>query len=230
MFFLSSHTGVILVSFGSLVHQLPDHIIEKMLHTLSHYDHYEVIFKYGGPVKAVPENIHIVKWMQQNDLLAHPKMKLFINHGGMNSVMESIYHRVPMIVFPFAFDQLTIASYVQAQKFGKVMDIAAFTEEELIDNIEDILTNTEYVNNVKEAGDVIREMKTNNVSNPVFWIDHVIKYGTKYVRSKAYDLPTYQYLMLDVLAVLVLVFVVVTILMISVVKMLLFRCCKCVRL
>ncbi len=214
-----------MVSFGSMVHQLPDNIIKKVLHAFSHLD-YDIIFKYGSPLNVVSENIHVVKWMPQNDILANHKLKLFITHGGMNSMMEAIYHKTPMLVFPFGFDQLTTASYVQTQQFGRVMDIATFTEVELMNNIEDIIGSTEYVNNVREAGDIIREMKANNVSNPVFWIEHVIRYGSKYVRSKAYDQSIYQYLMLDVLGIFILFMVVITVAIFLVVNLVLNMYCN----
>ena len=40
-----------------------------------------------------------------NDLLGHPATKAFLNHGGLHSFYEAIYHGVPMVVMPIGADQ-----------------------------------------------------------------------------------------------------------------------------
>lgn len=35
------------------------------------------------------ENLHLVKWLPQKDIMRHPKMKLMIAHGGYNSFLEA---------------------------------------------------------------------------------------------------------------------------------------------
>lgn len=36
---------------------------------------------------------------------AHSNVKLFISHGGMLSVMEAVYHAVPILAVPLGMDQ-----------------------------------------------------------------------------------------------------------------------------
>ena len=43
--------------------------------------------------------------MPQQEILAHPKTRLFITHGSINAAMESIFHRVPMVTIPIFTDQ-----------------------------------------------------------------------------------------------------------------------------
>ena len=42
-------------------------------------------------------------------VLAHPATSFFLTHCGSNSVQEAILHSVPMIAWPGAVDQVTIA-------------------------------------------------------------------------------------------------------------------------
>ena len=47
--------------------------------------------------------------MSQNDLLGDQRVKAFITHGGLNSILESIYHSQPMIVIGTSIDQVNSA-------------------------------------------------------------------------------------------------------------------------
>lgn len=47
----------------------------------------------------------IASWLPQNDILAHPNVKLFISHGGMLSTLEALYHALPVLGIPLWGDQ-----------------------------------------------------------------------------------------------------------------------------
>ncbi|KAG9134582.1 hypothetical protein Leryth_000906 [Lithospermum erythrorhizon] len=49
----------------------------------------------------------IVPWCPQNDVLSHHAIGGFLTHCGWNSILESIWWRVPMICYPLLGDQLT---------------------------------------------------------------------------------------------------------------------------
>ena len=44
-----------------------------------------------------PDNIMLSKWLPQQDILAHPKLKLFITHGGQSSTQEALCHKKPVV-------------------------------------------------------------------------------------------------------------------------------------
>lgn len=77
-----SKHGVIFMSFGTVV---TAKFYEKSFGTFFKAFSrlpYDVLWKYDGEVtETVPPNVHIRKWFPQSDLLAHPKVKLFITHG-----------------------------------------------------------------------------------------------------------------------------------------------------
>ena len=53
----------------------------------------------------VPPNVLVAKSVPQQDILAHPKTRLFVTHGSINAAMESIFHGVPMVTMPIFTDQ-----------------------------------------------------------------------------------------------------------------------------
>jgi MGT family glycosyltransferase len=66
-----------------------------------------------GPV---PSNFVVAPSVPQLEVLA--RATAFVTHGGMNSVMESLYHGVPMLVIPQMFEQTLVATKVEELGLG----------------------------------------------------------------------------------------------------------------
>jgi MGT family glycosyltransferase len=64
----------------------------------------------------LPENVEASRHVPQLDVLSHAD--LFVTHGGMNSVMESLYHGVPMVVLPQMSEQRANALRVEELGLG----------------------------------------------------------------------------------------------------------------
>ncbi|KAI5669866.1 hypothetical protein M9H77_19719 [Catharanthus roseus] len=69
----------------------------------------------GGQNLLLPEEFlaeikdrgKIVSWCNQKEIINHPSIGGFLTHSGWNSVIESLAAGVPMICWPFTFDQPT---------------------------------------------------------------------------------------------------------------------------
>ena len=83
--------------------------------------------------------------MPQNDLLGHPKTRLFIGHAGLNGMFESIYHGVPMILSPFFGDQFDNARTAREAGFAEALPLKKATAEELVSVIHKVLTDSRLV-------------------------------------------------------------------------------------
>lgn len=44
-----------------------------------------------------PNNVHMLKWLPQVDLLAQPQVQFFISHCGTGGVYEAKFHGVPIL-------------------------------------------------------------------------------------------------------------------------------------
>ncbi|KQK18777.1 UDP-glucose:2-hydroxyflavanone C-glucosyltransferase [Brachypodium distachyon] len=62
------------------------------------------------------------EWVDQEAVLQHPAVGLYLSHAGWNSVTESAAYGVPMLVWPTAGDQRVIATVVASAGFGLWME------------------------------------------------------------------------------------------------------------
>jgi glucuronosyltransferase len=49
--------------------------------------------------------LQVKSWLPQQDILAHPNVKLFVTHGGLFSLLEGLYHGTRLVGLPLATDQ-----------------------------------------------------------------------------------------------------------------------------
>jgi MGT family glycosyltransferase len=66
-------------------------------------------------------NISVERWVDQRRILQ--EADVFITHHGMNSTHEAIFHQVPMISYPFFWDQPGMAK--KCQQLGVAIPLAA---------------------------------------------------------------------------------------------------------
>lgn len=95
----SGDDGVILVSFGTVLRA--SMMSEEMLSTLTNVFRQlkqRVLWKWESEDMAdKPDNVMLSKWLPQQDILAHPKLRLFITHGGQSSTQEALCHKKPVV-------------------------------------------------------------------------------------------------------------------------------------
>ena len=91
------------------------------------------------------DNVKLLSWLPQNDILGHPKTRLFIGHAGLNGILESTYHGVPMICSPFFGDQFDNARIAKDAGFAEVVDLGATSAEEFASLIRKVLTQPRSV-------------------------------------------------------------------------------------
>lgn len=106
-----------------------------------------VIMSIGTIVKAeklgeIPKNIHVFPFVPQLKILQNAQ--LFITHGGMNSVNESIYYGVPMLAIPVGNDQPAVARRIEELHLGKYLSRKGLTSKIILEASIDIINNPIY--------------------------------------------------------------------------------------
>ena len=71
--------------------------------------------------ESVPSNFHICSWVPQVQVLE--LADVFVTHGGMNSVSESLAAGVPMVVIPYGSDQPVNGQRVEKLGVGRVLEM-----------------------------------------------------------------------------------------------------------
>lgn len=80
-------------------------------------------------LQAIPHNFLAAAHVPQLEVLPHTD--IFLSHGGMNSVMESLSYGVPLIVIPHILEQEATAQRVQELGLGIALDKATITTDVL---------------------------------------------------------------------------------------------------
>jgi glucuronosyltransferase len=63
-----------------------------------------VVWKFEATA-GFSSNVMIKDWMPQSDILGHPKVKVFITHGGLLGTQEGVHRNVPLLGIPIYADQ-----------------------------------------------------------------------------------------------------------------------------
>ena len=120
-FLTNSKKGVVYMSFGtviksSLMSDQTKEIFRKMFLKFSEYD---FIWKLDKDVPNLPKNVLVSNWLPQQDVLAHPNLKVFITHAGQSSFQETLCHQKPVVAIPVSGDQPINGREVERLGFGK---------------------------------------------------------------------------------------------------------------
>jgi UDP:flavonoid glycosyltransferase YjiC (YdhE family) len=101
-----------------------------------------VIFKWETDfLPGQPDNVLTGKWLPQEDILAHNNVKLFISHCGFGSVIESLYHSVPILAMPLFGDQMSNTDKIVGEGWAVPVDYATLNEKDLLQAIKEVLEN-----------------------------------------------------------------------------------------
>ncbi|XP_058123361.1 UDP-glycosyltransferase UGT5-like [Anopheles ziemanni] len=205
-FIEKSEHGVIYFSMGSnlkpskMDQQKRDDII-KVLSTVKQ----NIIWKWDDDTLVLDKSKFLLgKWFPQDDILAHPNVKLFITHGGLLSCTESIYHGVPIVGIPIFGDQLLNMARTEQAGWGIGVTYTKLNEATFSKAVNGVLDNAIYTTNVKTISRRLRDQPLAPMDMAKFWVEYVLRHdGAKHLISAAQDLTFVEYNNLDVYAFIV---------------------------
>jgi UDP:flavonoid glycosyltransferase YjiC (YdhE family) len=220
--------GVVLFSLGSTLKSkdLTPRVIDSMLKAFSKIKQ-KVLWKFEADLSELPENVKIMKWLPQQDILAHPNVRAFITHGGFLSIVETVYHGVPVIGIPVFGDQKYNIAAAVSNGYAVSIGLNELTEEKLSWALNEILNNPKYGDNVQKWAQLMHDQPLKPIDKAVYWVEYVIHHkGASHLRSAGLDLKWYQREMIDVILFLISVAVTVSFTCYLISKKILFFLCN----
>lgn len=102
-----------------------------------------------------PANFLIAPHVPQLEVLE--RTDLFVSHGGMNSIMESLWFGVPLVVVPQMMEQEMNACRVQELGLGLMLDRETLTPEKLRAAVDQVAGDPAFRSRVQEMQQEIRQ-------------------------------------------------------------------------
>uniref|UniRef100_A0A3Q1FY84 UDP-glucuronosyltransferase n=1 Tax=Acanthochromis polyacanthus TaxID=80966 RepID=A0A3Q1FY84_9TELE len=166
----------------------------------------KVVWRHVGkrPV-SLGNNTMLVEWLPQNDILGHPKTKVFITHGGTNGLYEAIYHGVPVLGIPLIFDQYDNMVRMRARGVAEIVEVTTLDVESFTSALKNILNPEKaYKQNMLKLSQLHHDKPMKPLDSAVFWMEYVMRHkGAAHLRTESYKLPWYAYYCVDVMAVFI---------------------------
>ncbi|KAM9367074.1 UDP-glucuronosyltransferase 2A2-like [Symphorus nematophorus] len=197
----SGEHGVIIMSLGTFVSELPADLTNELAAAFARLPQ-KVIWRYkGDKPPALGNNTLMVDWMPQNDLLGHPKIKLFVAHGGTNGVQEALYHGVPVVGLPLFFDQYDNLLRLKVRGGAKILSISTVDKNDnFLGAIQEVLNEPSYRMNMQRLSRLHRDQPVKPLDSALFWIEFVMRHkGAAHLKTESFRLPWYSYHSVDVL-------------------------------
>ena len=119
---------------------------------------YQVIMSVGNLVDIesfgeLPENISVYTQVDQIAVLS--QADVFLSHCGMNSVNESLYYEVPLVMYPQTSEQGGVANRVL--QLGAGIQLKKTTPSAILEAIEEVMDNFSYQENAVKIADGFRK-------------------------------------------------------------------------
>ncbi|XP_038147115.1 UDP-glucuronosyltransferase 2C1-like [Cyprinodon tularosa] len=216
----SGDHGIIVMTLGTLVGDLPQDISEEIAAAFAQLPQ-KVIWRYTGQrPNSLGNNTLLVQWLPQNDLLGHPRTRVFITHGGTNGVQEAIYHGVPVVGLPLFFDQPDNLSRVKAKGAAVIVDIATVDRNIFKEALMTVIYNSTYRENMQTLSKLHRDQPMKPLDQAVFWIEYVIRHkGARHLKTQGHKMSWFVYSSVDVFAALSAAVLLVICIWVSVVRL-----------
>lgn len=214
----------VLISFGSFTKSsaMPINIKKNFVRLFKEYPDITFLWKYDGDdlelFKEV-DNVFISKWMPQIDLLADPRMSLFITHGGMNSFLEAGRYGVPLLPVPLFGDQPKNAKIIEELKLGRTVGKFELSDnyEKLKEVFDDVLNNDLYKKTSRKISHMIEERPNNLKETFIKYAEFAAIFGNvEHFTIPGADIPYWKYFYLDIVSILIgtIVFIIIIVKMI----------------
>uniref|UniRef100_A0A183U1L9 UDP-glucuronosyltransferase n=1 Tax=Toxocara canis TaxID=6265 RepID=A0A183U1L9_TOXCA len=193
--------GTIYVAFGSHVNWITSPTLLKaaFLDALAELTDYRIIFAYNAPVGNMPRHIKVFQFAPQKEILNHNRTKLFISHGGLKSLKESICAGVPLVLMPIFAEQAHNTFLARQLGIAETLNKVQVTKEIVISQLKKVLNDSKYVGSVRKVKRLFLDRVIPAMDHSVFITERILRHHPKqiYFKRKGINLMWIQHLYID---------------------------------
>ncbi|XP_076057684.1 UDP-glucosyltransferase 2-like isoform X2 [Oratosquilla oratoria] len=161
-----------------------------------------VIWKCEDELEGLPSNVLLSKWLPQQDILAHSSVKVFITHGGLMSIQESIYHAVPLLVLPITGDQFHHGNMIAVKDYGIILNWKNLSINKIVNSITELIENKRYKDALTQASECLHDQLETPLERAVWWTEYISRHQiAPFLRSPAADMSFIEIFFLDVILI-----------------------------
>ncbi|XP_071806950.1 UDP-glucuronosyltransferase 2C1-like [Asterias amurensis] len=195
--------GAVLFSLGSHVNEMEAMQAQLFSDGFARLPQ-RVLWQFTGNTSYVRfgNNTKLVKWMPQKQLMNHPKVKAFVNHGGLLGVLEAGWYGLPMVGIPLFGNHFDNMERVVAKGMGLKLEVSSMTHYDLYEAVTRVITEPRFRERAQHISGMMRDQLENPADKAAFWVAHVTKFGGGHLRPRSADITWVQYYLIDVYAFL----------------------------
>lgn len=199
----SGGAGFIVVTLGSMLSSITlREVIQEMNTGFAHLPQ-AVIWRYEpsfwpDDLELAP-NVKLVDWLPQNDLLGHPKAQLLVTHGGQNSLLQAVYHGVPILGIPLFGDQFDNLIRAEAKGLGIYFPVNKLNAHNFAEAMRKVIQDKRYKSAALNLSNICHSQPLPPEQRLVHWVEHILQCGGGgHLRPYGLQQPWYQQYLLDV--------------------------------
>uniref|UniRef100_A0A182WIL7 Uncharacterized protein n=1 Tax=Anopheles minimus TaxID=112268 RepID=A0A182WIL7_9DIPT len=197
--------GVIYFCLGSNLKSadLPQEKLDAILKTFANLKQ-RVLWKWESErIPDAPSNVYSKAWLPQDDVLAHPNVKLFIAHGGLGGMAEAKYHGVPVLGIPIFAEQFQNIQSMVEEGVAMRLDYQELDERSFSRAVNIMMREHRYAERAKIISDLYRDRPQSAMELACYWVEYVARHrGAPHLHYSGADMNFFQLESLDVLAFL----------------------------
>ena len=145
---LDADPPVVFVNFGTLARPEPQ-VLECIAAGLASQAFRALWVLRDQLPASMPANVRVEAWLvSQSAVLAHPNVRVFVSHCGINSVHESLAAGTPIVGLPMLADQRDMAIRVEDAGVGLALDKRRLTSDALRQAILTVLHDPKFARNI----------------------------------------------------------------------------------
>ncbi|XP_044313428.1 UDP-glucuronosyltransferase 2C1 isoform X1 [Drosophila rhopaloa] len=199
----SGVSGFIYVSMGSSVKaaNMPEALRHMLVKTFARLP-YHVLWKYEGSsadFKDLTSNVKLLRWLPQQDILGHPKLRAFVTHGGLLSMFETVYHGVPVVTMPVFCDHDVNSAKAEVDGYAIKLDLQTLSTNQLYKAIMKVIHDPRYKNAARYRQKLLLDQRSTALETAIYWTEYVLRHkGAYHLQAPSRNMTWWQYYLLDV--------------------------------